>query len=78
VDYCRGKTVVLKIDVEGAEEFVFAGGRRFFMEVWPWVMVERFQPSRLNWLADLGYRIEGLDDCGNYLLTPPTGVRHAA
>lgn len=78
VDYCCGKRVVLKIDVEGAEEFVFAGGRRFFQEVWPWVMVECFQPSRLNWLADLGYQIERLDDCGNYLLTPPTGVRHAA
>jgi len=48
------------------------------MEVWPWVIVECFQPTRLDWLADLGYLIESLDDCGNYLLTPPTGVRHAA
>jgi FkbM family methyltransferase len=78
VDYCRSKTVVLKIDVEGAEELVFAGAIRFLQEVWPWVIVECFQPTRLDWLADLGYLIESLDDCGNYLLTPPTGVRHAA
>jgi FkbM family methyltransferase len=77
VDYCRGKRVVLKIDVEGAEESVFVGGRRFFQEVWPWVIVECFQPSRLNWLADLGYRVGSLDDCGNYLLTPPKEMGHA-
>jgi hypothetical protein len=69
--------LVLKIDVEGAEESVFVGGRRFFQEVWPWVIVECFEPSRLNWLADLGYRVGSLDDCGNYLLMPPKDMVHA-
>jgi FkbM family methyltransferase len=34
-DYCRGKEVVVKIDVEGAEKWVFLGGQKFFQEVVP-------------------------------------------
>ena len=69
-DYCSSKTVVLKIDVEGAEELVFQGGRRFFREVRPWMIVECFEPRQLDWLAGLGYEIEPLDENGNFLLTP--------
>jgi len=71
-DYCRGKTVVLKIDVEGAEELVFQGGRTFFREVRPWMIVECFEPRQLDWLAELGYGLEPLDENGNFLLTPPS------
>ena len=69
-DYCRGKTVVLKIDVEGAEELVFQGVLRFIKEVRPWMIVECFEPRQLDWLAELGYEIETLDEKGNFLLTP--------
>ena len=76
-DYCRGKKVVVKIDVEGAEEWVFLGGQRFFQEVLPWVIVECFDPRHLSGLAEIGYQTESLDKNGNYLLTPPSGVLHA-
>ena len=71
-DYCSGKAVVLKIDVEGAEELVFQGGRRFFSEVRPWMIVECFEPKRLNWLSQLGYELDPIDENGNYMLTPPS------
>jgi FkbM family methyltransferase len=71
-DYCRSKAVVLKIDVEGAEDLVFQGGRRFFREVRPWMIVECFEPRKLDWLAELGHEIEPLDENGNFLLTPPS------
>jgi FkbM family methyltransferase len=71
-DYCRGKTVALKIDVEGAEELVFQGGRKFFREVRPWIIVECFEPRQLDWLAELGYGLEPLDENGNFVLTPPS------
>jgi hypothetical protein len=50
---------------------IFSGGC-------PWVIVECFESRHLDGFAEIGYRIESLDTKGNYLLTPPTGVRHAA
>ena len=73
-DYCRGKVVVLKIDVEGAEELVFQGGLRFIKDVRPWMFVECFEPRHLDWLVELGYEIETLDENGNFLLTPPSSL----
>ena len=71
-DFCRGKKVVIKIDVEGAEELVLRGGQHFFSEVMPWVIVECFDLKCLNFLLRLGYQVEPAGENGNFLLTPPS------
>lgn len=69
-DYCRGKKVLIKIDVEGAESLVFDGGSQFFAVIKPWMIIECFNPASLNRFQELGYRIESLDENGNFLLMP--------
>lgn len=69
-EYCRGKKVMIKIDVEGAEDQVFEGGSRFFAELQPITFIECFEPSRLYPFQRLGYEITVLDANGNFLLMP--------
>lgn len=69
-EFCRGKRVFIKIDVEGAEASVFAGAMELIRETWPWTIVECFEPSRLEGLQSLGYTIQSLDENSNFLLMP--------
>ena len=70
-DYCRDKAVLMKIDVEDAEDKVFAGGGKFFAVVMPFVLVECFDMSRFALFQDLGYAIRPLGENSNFLLIPP-------
>lgn len=69
-EHCRGKKVLVKIDVEGAESQVLEGGERFFAEAKPFIIMECFEPDRLQWFQEAGYRVEPLEENGNYLLMP--------
>ena len=69
--YAKTKKVMVKIDVEGAEGDVFKGGKRFFKEVLPFVLVECFEESRLAFFDQFDYSIEPLAENCNYLLLPP-------
>jgi len=70
-DYCRDKKIFVKIDVEDAEDKVFAGGHAFFSDVMPIVLVECFDASRLALFRHLDYTICPLGENSNYLLIPP-------
>ncbi len=69
-EYCFGKKVLVKIDVEGAEGQVMEGGQRFFTEIKPRIIIECFEPDRLHWFETIGYRIEPLEENGNFMLLP--------
>ena len=73
-DFCLGKRVVIKIDVEGAEASVFAGALDLIKQTLPWIIVECFEPSNLAILQQLGYTIKSLEENNNYLLKPPAFV----
>ena len=71
-DYMEGKRVLLKIDVEGAEDMVFEGASRFLSNYKPFIQVECFDPSKLEKLKqDFGYSVKEMEENFNYLLTPP-------
>lgn len=71
-EYARSKRVMVKIDVEGAEVGVFKGGRKFFQQVYPFVLVECFERGRLRFFEEIGYSIHPLPENHNYLLSPPS------
>jgi len=70
-DFCHGKRVLIKIDVEGAEASVFAGAMDLIRQTLPVIIVECFEPSKLDVMQSLGYTIQSLEENGNYLLMPP-------
>lgn len=70
-DFCRGKRVFIKIDVEGAEASVFAGAMELIRQTWPYIIVECFEPSRLEFFELLGYVLQPLQENSNFLLIPP-------
>ena len=70
-DFCHGKRVLIKIDVEGAEASVFAGAMDLIRQTLPVIIVECFEPSKLEVMKPLGYAIQSLEENGNYLLMPP-------
>jgi len=70
-DFCHGKRVLIKIDVEGAEAFVLAGAMDMIRQTFPVIIVECFEPSKLEVMQPLGYTIQSLEENGNYLLRPP-------
>jgi FkbM family methyltransferase len=74
-EFCHGKRVLIKIDVEGAEGSVFAGAMDLIRQNLPVIIVECFEPSKLAVMEALGYTIRSLEENGNYLLTPP-GIPH--
>lgn len=69
-EYCRGKKVLVKIDVEGAVGQVLEGGQRFFAQIKPFIIIECFVPALLQWFEAIGYRIESLEENGNFMLLP--------
>ena len=73
-DFCLGKRVAIKIDVEGAEASVFAGALDLIRQTLPWIIVECFEPSKLAVLQQLGYTTQSLEENNNYLLKPPAFV----
>jgi FkbM family methyltransferase len=70
-DFCHGKRVLIKIDVEGAEASVFAGAMDLIRKTLPCIIIECFETSKLEVVQPLGYSIRSLNENGNYLLIPP-------
>lgn len=67
----RGRCdVLMKIDVEGAEEKVLAGAIGVLREIRPIVIIECFDLSHLTSVVALRYRVIDLEEKGNYLLVP--------
>jgi len=70
-DYVEGKRVLLKIDVEGAEDMVFEGASDFLSRNKPFIQVECFEPAKLERLKqDYGYSVKEMEENFNYLLIP--------
>jgi FkbM family methyltransferase len=70
VEELKGHRVVIKIDVEGAEDQVFAGARRVLELVRPVIIVECFAPEKMSLLKELGYQIHDLQEGCNWLAVP--------
>lgn len=72
----RGERILMKMDVEGAEEQALQGARNLLQEARPVIILECFDRSRINWLTQLDYAIHDLEEKGNYALIPNemTGV----
>ena len=73
-DFCHGKQVIIKIDVEGAEASVLDGAMDLIRQALPLIIVECFEPSKLAVMEPLGYTIESLEENNNFLLIPPSLV----
>jgi FkbM family methyltransferase len=73
-DFCHGKRVLIKIDVEGAEASVLAGAMDLIRQTLPVIIVECFELSKLAAIQPLGYTIQSLKENDNYLLMPPDFV----
>lgn len=69
-DYARSRSVAIKIDVEGAEDAVFRGAKRFIQSVRPYILVEAFDASILAPLEKAGYQITAMEENFNYTLCP--------
>ena len=70
-EYIQGKRVLLKIDVEGAEDMVFAGASKFLADNKPFIQVECFEPAKLEKLKEeFGYSVKEMEENFNYLLIP--------
>lgn len=72
--FCLHKRVLIKIDVEGAEEAVIAGAMNLIQQNWPLIIIECFSESRLDSLRSLGYSVTSLEESHNYLLVPPDSL----
>ena len=70
-EYASRRKTMLKIDVEGAEERMIAGGKSFLQTVYPFILIECFDRSRLVFFEQLGYTVSELPENCNYLLSPP-------
>jgi len=66
----RGRRVLMKIDVEGAEHHVIEGASEVLGEMRPWLFCESFEPWKLRGLALQHYRIFSLEEDGNHLCVP--------
>lgn len=65
-----GKRVLMKVDVEGAEDKVLGGARQILARIRPVVFIECFDLARISWVADCNYVLHDLGEAGNYLLIP--------
>ena len=61
---------ILKIDVEGAENLVIAGGLQFIQKFRPHIFIETFDSNNLLPIEKLGYSKKNLDRRFNYLMEP--------
>jgi FkbM family methyltransferase len=70
IDLARGKRTLIKIDVEGAEMDVLAGGMQFIESIKPHILMESFDREGVSALEAMGYTSQVLDENHNYLLSP--------
>ena len=69
-DKLSGQKVLIKIDVEGAEDRVLRGARRLLNEIRPLILVECFDLQKIAWLSEVNYLIQDLKEADNYLAYP--------
>lgn len=70
VEKLRGHRVVIKIDVEGAEDQALAGARLILDRVRPVIFIECFEPAKMAALNESGYRVYDLEEGSNWLAIP--------
>jgi len=66
----KGQRVLMKIDVEGAEEMVLRGARRILAEIRPIILIECFELEKKGWMTDFKYLIHDMKEGDNYLAYP--------
>ena len=69
-DELLGRRVVMKIDVEGAEDQALAGARTVLERVRPLIVIECFQAQKMASLSEFGYRVYYLGEGSNWLAIP--------
>lgn len=62
--------VLIKVDVEGAEDLVFQGAKSMLGMLRPVIIFESFDLEKLNWLKEYDYVITDLHEKGNYVTYP--------
>ena len=70
VEELEGHRVVIKIDVEGAEDQVLTGARLALERVRPVIFIECFEPAKMAAFNELGYRVYDLQEGSNWLAIP--------
>ena len=71
-EYCEGKNVLLKVDVEGFEKTVLSGSMLLVKKVLPIIIIECNQESDLLTLERIGYKKIKLGENNNYLMVHRT------
>jgi len=66
----RTKRVLIKIDVEGAEDKALRGARQILREIRPVIIIECFDLKKIMWVLDYDYIIRDLKEVENFLLFP--------
>jgi len=70
INFAAGKRTLIKIDAEGAEDLILAGGRNFIQAIRPFIFIECFNRNELNKFCELNYEIYDLKENFNYYLKP--------
>ncbi|QNJ00600.1 S-adenosyl-L-methionine-dependent methyltransferase [Synechococcus sp. A15-62] len=71
-EYCEGKNVIIKIDVEGYEKTVLTGSMLLIEKVLPIIIIECNQENDTQMLEEIGYRKYSLGENHNYLMIHST------
>ncbi|MEQ1850131.1 MAG: FkbM family methyltransferase [Chthoniobacteraceae bacterium] len=66
----QGHRILMKIDVEGAEDAVLSGAREFLTKLRPLFILECFEPEKMRILKELRYRAYDLSEGCNWLVVP--------
>ena len=69
-DELKGHRVMMKIDVERAEDQVLAGARLILDQVRPVILIECFTPTKISLLKELRYRAYDLQEGSNWMAIP--------
>lgn len=77
VEELQGRRVVIKIDVEGAEDQALAGARHILGRVRPIIFIECFEKAKMATLNELGYRVYDLQEGSNWLAIPQESAEEA-
>ena len=76
-DELQGRRVVIKIDVEGAEDQALAGARRILELVRPVILIECFETTKMALLKECGYRVYDIEEGCNWLAIPQERAEEA-